>query len=106
LRLYTHTHTHTHTPSYLKTKNFYVKNKEQKLTVLLIVGADDPVCPQKITAVDVCSFCVEGACRGGFHARPMGKQEMLTDVFTPLLKGNVMRSMTGGIYLPNNKNKI
>jgi hypothetical protein len=54
-----HTHTHTHTHSYLKTrKKFYIKNKEQKLAVLLIVGADDHVCPQKITAVEVCSSCI------------------------------------------------
>jgi hypothetical protein len=59
-----HTHTHTHTHSHLITiKKFCIKNKEQKLTVFLIV-------------VNVCSFVAQKQflpCRGGFHIRPMEK---------------------------------
>jgi hypothetical protein len=51
-----HTHTHTHTHSHLKTKkNFYIKNKEQKLTKKLIV-------------VRLCSFCVARTLRHASHA--------------------------------------
>jgi hypothetical protein len=55
-RVCTHTHTHTHTHAHLTIKKFfYIKNKEQKLTVFL-------------TAVDVCSFCAVRTLRHASHA--------------------------------------